>query len=239
MMNDNDEIEAIKKRYKRREDSGLGLGASRYSPLTPSVYMQDAEKQRKIIECIRSCGISPLKEKRLLEIGCGRGDDALRFIRLGFLPENIVVNELLKERIEEAGNRLPGKVTTIYGDASEIDSSLGNFHVIFQSMIFTSILDDKFRKRLANAMWQRLHIGGGIMWYDFVYNNPKNMDVRGIGISEIQSLFPMGKIRYWRITLAPPIGRLVTMVHPSLYSAINIFPLLRTHVLCWIKKSST
>jgi hypothetical protein len=39
-----------------------------------------------------------------------------------------------------------------------------------------------------------------------------------------------------RVTLAPPISRRLTRVHPGLYGVINALPFLRTHLLCWIAK---
>ena len=74
------------------------------------------------------------------------------------------------------------------------------------------------------------------MWYDFIYDNPKNKDVNGIPLKEIKELFPEAKIQYWSLTLAPPISRLITKIHPSLYNIFNAFPFLRTHILCWIEK---
>ena len=85
-------------------------------------------------------------------------------------------------------------------------------------------------------MWALVKPGGGVLWYDFVYNNPRNPDVRGVPLKHIRELFPRGKIYSWRITLAPPISRRVTRLHPALYAVFNLFPILRTHVLCWIQK---
>lgn len=98
-------------------------------------------------------------------------------------------------------------------------------------------LDDDFQQQLANKMWNWLRPGGSVLWYDFVYDNPNNPDVRGVPIRRIKSLFP-GKIIVKKITLAPPISRLVCRVHPAGYRFFNLFPFLRTHVLCWITKGS-
>jgi hypothetical protein len=63
-----------------------------------------------------------------------------------------------------------------------------------------------------------------------------NNDVKGIKFKEVKVLFPFGVIKKWKITLAPPVSRLVTKLHPSLYTIFNFFPFLRTHILCWIEK---
>lgn len=41
-----------------------------------------------------------------------------------------------------------------------------------------------------------------------------------------------------RVTLAPPIARRLAIMHPGLYPVANVFPFLRTHLLCWIQKPS-
>ena len=110
------------------------------------------------------------------------------------------------------------------------------FDIVCQSTVFSSILDDGLQQRLAAAMWRWVRPGGGVLWYDFTHNNPSNRDVRGMRLVRVRELFPSGDIRYRRVTLAPPIARRVGRIHPSLYTAFNAFPFLRTHVLCWIGK---
>ena len=75
-----------------------------------------------------------------------------------------------------------------------------------------------------------------MLWYDFTVDNPRNADVRGVPLKRVRALFPHGQIHAQRITLAPPIARRVTALHPSLYTLFNAVPLLRTHVLAWIAK---
>jgi hypothetical protein len=122
------------------------------------------------------------------------------------------------------------------GDAAEIDLSEKPFDIVYQSTVFTSIMNHGFQQKLADRMWALTKPGGGVLWYDFIYNNPGNPDVRGVPLRHIRELFPQGKIHCWKLTLAPPISRRVTRLHPSLYSVFNLFPFLRTHVLCWIQK---
>jgi hypothetical protein len=67
-------------------------------------------------------------------------------------------------------------------------------------------------------------------------NNPFNPDVRGVPVERIRELFPQGEMRVRRLTLAPPLARVVTRIHPELYTALNICGWLRTHVLVWVEK---
>ena len=79
--------------------------------------------------------------------------------------------------------------------------------------------------------------GGGVLWYDFTFDNPRNPDVRGVPLSRVRTLFPHATLRVRRVTLAPPLARAVTRVHPALYGWFNALPWLRTHVLCWLAKA--
>jgi SAM-dependent methyltransferase len=233
-LNEAPECELVRTRYNRRRSIPSDL----YSPLAPDVIMSQQEKARAITRVFSHIGIIPLADRKLLEIGCGTGNNLQFFISLGFLPANLVGNELLEERVEEARNRLPGAVKLIPGDASRLELPDNSFDIVFQSTVFTSILDMGFRMRLAKKMWQLLKPGGWILWYDFAYNNPHNSDVRGVPFKEISNLFPDGKVIGRRITLAPPIARRVTPVHLGLYTLLNTFSFLRTHWLCWIKKET-
>lgn len=226
------EAEAVAARYARRQ-----AGDDRYSPLAPSVYLGLQERHRALARLIRESRLEPVCDKQVLEIGCGSGSNLLELIGLGFSPENLVGNELLIERALLARERLPQAVRILEGDATRLDFPPGTFDIVYQSTVFTSLLDDRFQETLASMMWEWARTGGGILWYDFVYDNPRNPDVRGVSIRRIRELFPRGTVRALRVTLAPPISRRVTRVHPSLYSLFNLLPPLRTHVLCWIGKN--
>lgn len=230
--NEIEELQNVRDRYDRRKQAGHN---QTYSILNPAVYMGVQERQRAIIRWIKYAKINPL-EDRVLEIGCGWGGNLNELMRLGFKPENLVGNELLEERAVLARKFLPETTKILIGDASKLNLQDNSFDIIYQSTVFTSILDDKFQIELANKMWSLTKPGGGILWYDFIYDNPWNPDVQGISVQRIKDLFPYGTIKTWRVTLAPPISRVVTKIHPNLYTVFNTMFFLRTHVLSWISK---
>lgn len=227
------EIQRIIDTYHRRKIDELD---ARYSLTRPAIYMAVQERERSLLKWILSSHITPISETRLLEIGCGSGMNLLWFLRAGFLPENIVGNDLIPARLEAARNVLPGGIRLLSGNALELDVPAESFDVVFQSVVFTSILDDRLKSELATTMWKWVKPGGGVLWYDFIYDNPNNHDVKGIGKRAIRALFPDGAMQSCRVTLAPPIARLATRIHPSMYTIMNSIPALRSHVLCWIKK---
>jgi SAM-dependent methyltransferase len=226
------EVEAVVRRYARRNCD------DRYSILRPEIYQADLERRRAILRLLGTKVRQPLSDLRVLEVGCGSGDNLLDLVGWGCDPANLVGNELIPERALAARRRLPVEVPVYEGDAARLPIREGSFDVVYQSTVFTSLLDEQFRIILAKRMWDWLRPGGAVLWYDFMYNNPRNRDVSGIPLRRVRSLFPEAEISSRSITLAPPISRQVTRVHPSLYTMVNITPLLRTHVLCWIGKSS-
>lgn len=230
---DNNEVQNVRERYDRRRTS-LACGA--YSMLNPAVYMGVQERERALIGCLKKVGMTNFQDETVLEVGCGSGSNLLEMIRLGFEPRNLVGNELLEERVTIARERLPASLHIIAGDATTLVLPENSFDIVYQSTVFTSILDCDFQQKLADKMWSLVKPGGGVLWYDFTYDNPRNLDVKGIPVKRIKELFPYGEIKIWRVTLAPPISRRVVRLHPGLYTLFNSLSFLRTHVLCWIKK---
>lgn len=203
----NNEIQAIRQRYTRRAQLPE---ASLYDPLNPSRYMLDQEKRQALIRWIHYAKLLPVQDKRLLEIGCGSGNNLSLLMSLGFQPENLVGNELIEEYAMKARHWLPIGTEILVGDASTLELADNSFDIVFQSTVFTSILDSNFQEKLAKRMWSLVKPGGGVLWYDFIFNNPKNPDVRGVTKRQIHQLFPDGNIKIWRVCLAPPISRQVT-----------------------------
>ena len=228
------ETDNIQERYDKRNMQDYG---DLYDALNPYVYMWKQELERALIQNVISPFLKPLHKRTLIEIGCGNGINLLEFIRLGFMPEKLTGIELLPGRAKNAKSILPNSVTIINDDATKIDSAKLKYDVVFQSTVFTSIKDKHYQHKLADVMWELVKPGGGILWYDFIYNNPNNPDVRGVPVRRIRELFPEAEIIIKKVTLAPPIARIVTRLHPALYTILNVVPFLRTHVLCWIKKS--
>jgi hypothetical protein len=66
----------------------------------------------------------------------------------------------------------------------------GSQDLVLQSTVFSSLLDDAFQQRLAEAMWRWLKPGGAVLWYDFTVDNPRNPDVRGVPLARVRALFP-------------------------------------------------
>jgi hypothetical protein len=92
------------------------------------------------------------------------------------------------------------------------------------------------KQLLAREMLRLVKSNGLILWYDFDINNPWNPDVRGVSRADIDSLFPDCQISLERLTLAPPLGRLIAPLSPSLYRVLSGIKPLCTHYLGAISK---
>lgn len=224
------EVAAVVERYARRTEPG------RYAMTQPDVWMTVQERQRQMLRLFRRLGWGDLAQRSLVEVGCGAGDNLLELLRIGFAPHHMTGIELLPERIALARQRLPAAVTLIEGDASLAAMPAAQADVVFQSTVFSSLLDANFQQQLADAMWRWVRPGGGVLWYDLGLDNPRNRDVRGLSARRIEALFPQGRPELRRVTLAPPLARRLCRVQPGLYDLFNLLPVLRTHWLAWIGK---
>ncbi len=225
-----DEPSAVAARYARRG------AADRYSPLQPDVLMLLQERQRALRVRLAAQGITDLSPLRVVEVGCGSGGNLLELLRLGCRPEHLQGIELLPERHAQARHTLPAGTRLWMGDAVKAPIDAASQDIVMQCTVFSSLLDDVFQQRLADAMWRWLRPGGAVLWYDFTVDNPRNCDVRGVPLARLQALFPQARIQSQRVTLAPPLARPLCRVHPSLYTVFNLLPWLRTHVLAWVEK---
>ncbi len=229
-MRGSEEPHAVAERYARRD-----VG-DRYSILRPDVWQSVQERQRAMLGLFAREGLTDLSTLRLLEVGCGAGGNLLELLRLGFAPAHLSGIELLPARFAMARQVLPTALNLIEGDALQADVASASLDIVFVSTVFSSLLDDVFQQRLAAAMWHWLKPGGAVLWYDFTLNNPRNPDVRGVPLARVRALFPQGRVKAQRVTLAPPVARLVCRLHPPLYTVFNTLPLLRSHVLAWVSK---
>ncbi len=208
----------------------------RYSLLQPDVWQLVHERQRAVLQGLAARGWHDLAALYLTEVGCGAGGNLLELLRMGFSPQHLAGCEILPERWVMAQARLPAAVALWLGDATGAPSPPASQDLVLQATVFSSLLDDGDQARLADAMWRWLKPGGAVLWYDFTVDNPANRAVRGVPLARLRRLFPAGRVQHQRITLAPPIARRVTRLHPALYTVFNALPPLRTHLLAWITK---
>ncbi|MEN9544948.1 MAG: hypothetical protein RLZZ598_1781 [Pseudomonadota bacterium] len=225
---------AVRQRYARRDGA---QDARRYSLFLDAAALQaQQERLRAIVATWRAHGWHTLAERSLLEVGCGSGGNLQDLLRLGASAACLTGLELLPERANAARSALPAAVRIEAGDALAADVAPASQQAVLAFTVFSSLLDARFRQELAAAMWRWVAPGGGVLIYDFVFDNPRNADVIGMPVSHIRSLFPQATCHVRRLTLAPPIAR--RLPAPLLTAASWALWPLRSHRLIWAVKAA-
>jgi hypothetical protein len=223
-----DEIQRILKAYHKRDS--LKVDDYQYQ-FTHFRICSQKERENTYSQIIQK-RIASIATAKIIEIGAGDGINLTFFQKMGFKSEHIYANELRANKVKELISKYPNSPVH-EGNASELPFN-NEFDICFQSTVFTSILDDDLKQKIADRMLAVTKQNGFVLWYDFVYNNPWNKDVKGIKKKEINKLFANARsITFSKVTLAPPVGRLVG----RFYSVVNfLFPFLRSHLIAVIEK---
>lgn len=227
-----DEADRIKNVYETRKER---VPADLYSFFNPANLFIVQGRDRAMLEAFTKNGIRQLENKKILDIGCGRGNELRNLVRYGAAPENLYGFDLLPDRIE-AARALSPNIDFRCGNAVALPYEHESFDLVMQMTVFTSILEGNMKQQVAAEMIRVLKPNGIILWYDYHMNNPKNPDVRGVRKEEIYRLFPDCDIYLRRITLAPPLARAIAPYSWLLCHILEKLPLLRTHYLGIIKK---
>lgn len=167
-MNHSDETFRIREEYKRRASE---IPQDYYSSRHPGNQFIYNQRKAELIKILKRKYPWPLKNQKVLEIGCGRGDWLLDFQLWGIKGKNIFGIDLDSARLQEARARVPQAELKL-GNASSLPWPSGTFDIILQSTVFTSILDVGLKEEIALEMQRVLKPSGIILWYDFFVNNP-------------------------------------------------------------------
>jgi ubiquinone/menaquinone biosynthesis C-methylase UbiE len=229
------ELSRIRTAYEHRQACRWDR---RYTIAEKGNVLRTEEVQRRMLDLIVGRFGSDLSGTRILEVGCGSGYWLRQLIQWGAPPANLFGVDLLADRIAAARELCPSAVHLDCADASRLRFSDGSFDVVLQLTVFTSVLDAGIKKAIASEILRVLKPDGCVLWYDFFANNPSNPDVRGISKKEIQRLFPGCRVQLQRVTLVPPLGRLLGKISSGAYRAMSAMKVLCTHYLGIIEKSS-
>lgn len=201
-----------------------------------SDWLAVQQRQLAMVRLFSSLGWTDLSARRVLEVNCGAGGNLLDLLRMGCAPRNLAGIEASPERFALAMQSLPAGVVLMQGDATSIKLPDASEDIVMLCGVFSTLLDAPFQWRLAQAVWRWVRPGGGVLWYDTTVADAGNPGVRPVPVERIRELFPEGQVHYRRVALIPPLARRLTAVHPVLYTAFNLVPWRRSHVLAWIAK---
>jgi ubiquinone/menaquinone biosynthesis C-methylase UbiE len=185
---------------------------------------------------LHRASLFPLHGLRVADIGCGDGTWLLEFLQWGADPAALCGIDLRAERVQSARRRIP-QADLHTGNASELPWADGSFDLVSQFTVFTSMLDPALKRAVAAEMVRILKPGGAILWFDFRFHNPRNLQVRGVRAAEIRSLFPDCEVQLTPVLLAPPLARRVAGWSWPLAELLTALPFLRTHFAGLIRKT--
>jgi ubiquinone/menaquinone biosynthesis C-methylase UbiE len=226
--------------YLAREEIHLQEAYARrknvYSRFNPGDLFILQQREQQILGLLRRRGWASLRTKKILEIGCGTGDFLRDLVKWGARPENVTGIDLLDDRIAQARHLCPKEMRIEHANAAELSYPNDYFDLVVQSTVFTSVLDPNVKTRMAREMRRVLKPDGLILWYDFFLNNPYNPDVRGVKRGEIRELFSGCDFELQRITLLPPLARLLVPYSWVLCCMLENIPWLCSHYIGVISK---
>lgn len=212
------EAQRVAERYDKRKRD---IPVDRYSSFNLANLTQAQLRDFEIVRILRASGMVSLRDKDILEIGCGAGYYLRQFVQWGADPARIVGIDLLDERIHAARALCAPGMRLLCCDASHLPMPNGSFDLVMQYTAFSSILDRRVRELVAAEMLRVLRPGGLILSYDMCVNNPNNPDIRKVTRAELKALFPGVRYQSRRMNLVPPVARRIGGFSPMLIATLS------------------
>jgi SAM-dependent methyltransferase len=233
----------IREAYARRDRS---IPSDRYALHRAGQIHIRASQLAALAKALEAERALPFGDRRVLEVGCGSGQWLVDFETMGAARGNLAGIDLDEARIAEAKKRLSeargeGAILAAgadlrAGSAASLPWAAESFDIVFQSTLFTSVLDAAVKRAIAAEMMRVVKPSGLIVWYDFRFDNPFNADVRGVGRAEIERLFPGFHVALRRVTLLPPLARGIARFSAAALALLEGLTFLNTHYLGTLRR---
>src|SRR5436190_1886996 len=94
------ELSRVEAEYRRRDHGKVPVG--RYSLFNESALLHAQSLERHLLALLKRHHFTNLAEKKILDVGCGRGSSLQSFLKYGALPANLSGIDLMAHRIEQA-----------------------------------------------------------------------------------------------------------------------------------------
>jgi ubiquinone/menaquinone biosynthesis C-methylase UbiE len=229
-----DDIKRLEQTYQARNaDSDNRL----YALANPSYLFAIQQRERRLLQLLTKHNLLPLHNKKILEVGCGRGGVLLEYLRYGAMPYNLFGVDYLIDRLDTADEKL-SSAHWANADGQRLPYADHIFDIVIQYTALSSLLDPAVRQNVAAEMRRVVNKQHGvIVWYDF-WLNPKNPDTHGIRPQEIKSLFPDCQYDFRKITLAPPLARRIAPISWMLAVFLENLTIFNSHYLAVITPKS-
>jgi ubiquinone/menaquinone biosynthesis C-methylase UbiE len=234
-MPEQNDLQRLRQEYSNRETRLQGKEL--YSFFSPAYLFAVQQRVRATMKLFRRKNFGCLQKKTILEVGCGSGGVLIEYLSYGADALNLYGIDLLYPRLRDAHSRLSSS-KFINADGQNLPYPSQSFDIVLQYTAFSSVLDQKIKQNMALEMLRVLKHDGAIIWYDF-WLNPTNKQTRGIRPAEIRSLFPNCQFEFHKITLAPPIARLIVPKSWGMALFLESLQLFNSHYLVYIHRQQS
>ena len=143
--------------------AACGHGKSKWSSTNRGNRAIQGERERKTKELLQRTGFFPLTDKRILDVGCGTGEQLGIFANWGARPENLFGIDLIPERVRAAQLAFP-QMTIQLTNAESLPFRDGSFDLVAAFTVFTSILNRQMAANVCGEINRVLAPGGGVLW---------------------------------------------------------------------------
>lgn len=232
-MTDHDEAQRIRREARRIEveyarraaDPDIAAYWRRVGPALDDAQCRWRDRMFQLLD-----GLADRKHLRVLDVGCGGGEDLIAFAAAGFDPENLVGVDLL------AATRpvLPDtrQVSVTRADASALPFPARTFDTTLQSTMLSSVLDESVRRVIVSEMARVTRPGGYLISYEMRMGVRKNQNLSPLDEGTLRALFgPWGKLHLERMNLHLSIASRV----PRAAAVLQRIRALRSHCLVWVQ----
>ena len=116
------------------------------------------------------------KAKKLLDIGCGAGNNTLKFLQLRPKVDVDLLDlsqPMLKRAAERITTQISGKIRTLQGDFREVDLPQNEYDVIFAAAVLHHLRDDADWEEAFTKIYRITAPGGSVWITDLVAHESK------------------------------------------------------------------
>jgi SAM-dependent methyltransferase len=181
-------------------------------------------------------GFLPLGNRDVLDVGCQWGTWLAQCRQQWGQQEGLLCGIELMEHWAQKGRELYDFIDLRCGSGDRLPWEDETFDLVHQGMVLSSVLHTDLREGIAAEMRRVTRPGGCVVWYDFFFN-PTNPETVGITASMVRGYFPGWEILWrQRVTLAPPLARLLRRVWGASVNLLGRLRVLNFHYLMLLRK---
>jgi ubiquinone/menaquinone biosynthesis C-methylase UbiE len=203
-----------------------------YPWLNRGYMMQFREAEAAVLRHVSKRTGGSLRDRRILDIGCGAGGWIHELILWGAEPELIYGVDALGDRLEEARRKVPLGVNLSLVNAAKLNFADSFFDLVLMFHSVSMMAEEQMRVSVASEALRVLKPGGAVLWYDFRYQRPA---MRGLECPirkrDLRRWFPGCRFHLQSILAFPPISRRLARIWLPLWYLLKIIPPLR---VCYV-----